>query len=62
MCEARPAVVAHHDPPWHERQKHNPNQAAGLCKECHKRTLSRVAELEGEPGELKGSRRVRTSG
>ena len=62
MCKAQPAVVAHHDPPWHERQKHNPDQAVGLCETCHKRTLSRVAELAGEPGELKGSRRVRTSG
>lgn len=62
MCKARPASVAHHEPPWHEHPKHNPSQALGLCEACHKRTLRRVAVLEGEPGELKGSRRVRTSG
>lgn len=62
MCGAQPAVVVHHEPPWRERQMHNPEQAVGLCEDCHKRTLGRVAVSEGEPGESKGACRVRTSG
>ena len=60
-CGEQPSQVTHHDPPWKECLKHKPERAIGVCLTCH-RQLHGVERLNGEPGESKGTRRVRASG
>ncbi len=62
ICGQQPATVAHHDPAWHVTKKHAPEKVVGVCSACHQGSLHHVAKSNGEPGEFKGSRRVRASG
>ncbi len=48
ICHSQPATEVHHDPPWRELPKHNPKTAQGVCSDCHRQTLQRVAKSEGE--------------
>lgn len=48
ICHEQPATEVHHDPPWRELPKHNPEKAQGVCSDCHRQTLQRVVKSEGE--------------
>jgi hypothetical protein len=48
MCGARMAKEVHHTPSWNEHPKHNPKEAIGLCSTCHRQTLQRVVNSDGE--------------
>ena len=62
VCGAQAAEEVHHDPPWHQSHRHDANQAIGVCFTCHRKQLHGAVRSSGEPGESKGSRRVRASG
>jgi RNA-directed DNA polymerase len=61
VCGIHPSQQTHHDPPWSECSKHNPQRSMGVCYTCHQQ-LHGVERWNGEPGESKGTRRVRASG
>jgi len=45
VCGTTIAQIAHHDPPWAEKQKHTTQSGQGVCATCH-RKLHRV-EVDG---------------
>lgn len=62
ICGSQPAREAHHIPTWRELPEHDPDKALGVCPTCHRQILHGAVKSDGEPGESKGSRRVRASG
>lgn len=48
LCDQQPAVIAHHDPPWHSQSKHNPHKAMGVCLACHQQQRHRVVKSDEE--------------
>jgi Group II intron, maturase-specific domain len=62
ICHEQPASEGHHDPPWRDRPKHDPQFAMGVCSACHQQTLWDVVKSDGEPRGSKGACGVRASG
>jgi RNA-directed DNA polymerase len=52
LCHEQSSEQVHHEPPWRERPKHDPQTAIGVCVPCHRQTLQRVVKSDGEPGAL----------
>ena len=48
ICGTGPTTEVHHQPPWKEKHKHDPDQAMGVCAACHRQTLPNVVKSDGE--------------
>lgn len=48
VCQEQPATEVHHDPPWKDHLKHDPNQAQGVCSSCHRNILHGAVKSNGE--------------
>lgn len=48
ICGTQPASEVHHQPPWKDSHRHDPQQAIGVCSACHRQTLQHVVKSEGE--------------
>lgn len=49
ICGKKMSVEVHHNPRWGETHQHDPEQAIGVCSECHRCTLQKVGKSDGEP-------------
>lgn len=52
LCHEQPSEQVHHEPPWRESPKHDPQTAMGVCVSCHRQRVPRVGKSNGEPGAL----------
>ena len=48
LCGTEPTTEVHHQPPWKENHKHDPEKAVGVCAACHRQPLPSVVKSEGE--------------
>jgi group II intron reverse transcriptase/maturase len=48
ICKQRPATEVHHDPPWKDDPRHDPDKAIGVCSGCHRQKLQSPVKSDGE--------------